>query len=150
MTIESDCGNYVHGWMPTPNSESFLHLLSRMDQRYLLYKISNETVIDGESTAGAILELVKDCAEGECIELSDWDLEQITDACHHHSDERDLVEAVLDAIIYTSLRRELQADTYSLYSSVVKDYPTNAKKIVEVFYNCIRPVLKALEVQDGK
>lgn len=27
MSIESDCGKYSYGWYPTPDSESFLHLL---------------------------------------------------------------------------------------------------------------------------
>ena len=147
LSIESDCGNYVHGWLPTPDSESFIQLLARMDQGYLLYKISNESVIDGDATAAAVLELVKEYAECECIDLDKWDLEQISDACHHHNDERDLVAAVLDAVISTPLRKALETDTYDLYSAVVKDYPTNAKKITEVFADCIRPVVKTLEVQ---
>ena len=48
LSIESDCGNYVYGWVPTPNSESFLHLLSRLNEDYLLSKISDATVIDGK------------------------------------------------------------------------------------------------------
>ena len=146
LSIESDCGNYLYGWTPTPDSESFLHLLARMDSDYLLYKISNESVIDSDATAAGMLELIKEVADTECVELDEWDLQQIEDACYHHGDERDLVDAVLDAVIPTEVRKALDRDTYSLYSSVRKDYPAGAKKIAEIFKNCIRPVIKQIEV----
>lgn len=147
LSIESDCGNYVYGWTPTPDSESFLHLLARIDAEYLRYKISDTTVIVGDATAANMLELIKDIADAECVELDEWDLQQISDACHHHNDERDLVDAVLEAVISTEVRKALERDTYSLYSSIEKDYPANAKKISEVFQNCIRPTLKALDAK---
>lgn len=148
LSIESDCGNYVYGWTPTPNSESFLHLLGRMDAEYLRYKISDTTVIDGDATATKMLELIKEIADMECVKLDEWDLQQISDACHHNNDERDLVDAVLDAVIPTAVRKALERDTYNLYSAVTKDYPANAKKISEVFQNCIRPYIKSMEERE--
>jgi len=147
LSIESDCGNYVYGWTPTPNSESFLHLLARMDMDYLLRKISSESVIDGKATAAEILELVKETAVTELVALDEWDLQQISDACYHHNDERDLVDAVLDAVIPTAVRKALERDSYNLYGAVVKDFPAGAKKIAEVFRNCIRPTIKKLEAE---
>lgn len=147
MSIESDCGNYVHGWTPTPEHESFLKLLARMDGDYLLYKISNQTVIDGDETCKAVMEMVKDIAESELVELDDFDLDEIKDACYHHNDERELVEAVLDASLPISVYTALERNTYELCGCVVKDYPTNAKKIVSVFVSCIRPKIK--EIIDG-
>lgn len=145
MSIESDCGNYLYGWAPTPNSESFLQLLARMDAEYLLGKISQTTVIDGTATAEEMLKLIKEVAYVKCIELDEFDLQQITDACYHHRDERDLVDAVLDAVIPTEVRNALEIDTYCMYSAVEKDYPAGAKKITEVFKNCIRPFIKSME-----
>ena len=145
LSIESDCGNYVYGWTPTPERESFLHLLSRMDTEYLLYKISDRTVIDADATAAEMLELIKEVADSECVELEDWDLQQIKDACYHHNYECDLVDAVMDAVIPTVVRKAVEQDTYALYSSVQKDFPACAKKIAEVFKNCIRPFIKSME-----
>lgn len=145
LSIESDCGNYLYGWTPTPESESFLHLLSRMDTEYLLYKISDRTIIDADATAAGMLELIKEVADSECVELEDWDIQQIKDACYHHNDERDLVDAVMDAVIPTIIRKTIEQDTYALYSSVQKDFPAGAKKIAEVFGNCIRPHIKSME-----
>lgn len=146
LAVESDCGNFTYGWVPTPNSETFLQLLARMGEDYLLSKISNKSVIDGDATAEEMQELVKEFSECEHIYLSNWDMEQIADACYHHSDERDLVEAELDTVVSFDLRKALESDTYYLYSAVAKDYPAGAKKIVEVFANYIKPVLKTLEV----
>ena len=148
MSIESDCGNYVHGWVPTPDHESFLKLLARMDGDYLLYKISNQTVIDGDETWKEVEEMVKDIAEGELEDVEDFAWEEIKDACYHHNDERELVEAVLDASIPSAVYKALERETYELYGCVVKDYPANAKKIVSVFISCIKPKIK--EIIDGK
>lgn len=148
MAIESDCGNYTYGWVRTPKSESFLQLLARMDTDYLLGKISRETVIDGDATADALLEFIKECAEGECIDLNEEDLESIRDACYHHDNVRDLVDNVLDEVISTELRKSLEYDTDYIYGCVVMDYPASAKKIAEVFGNCIKPKIK--EIIQGK
>ena len=148
MAIESDCGNYTYGWVRTPKSESFLQLLARMDPDYLLDKISRQTVIDGDATAAEFKEFIQECAEGECIELSESEWERIHDACYHHDTVRDVVEAVLDEITSTELRKALEYDSYYLWSNVVMDYPAGAKKIAEVFGNCIKPKIK--EIISGK
>lgn len=144
MSIESDCGNYTHGWVPTPKTESFLQLLARMGADYLLGKISRETVIDRDATAANFKDFIQECAEGELIELSEDELEGIHDACYHHDNVRDLVDNVLDEVISSELRKALEYDSYFLWSHVTMDYPAGAKKIVEVFQNCIRPKIKEL------
>ena len=50
LHITSDCGEYAHGWIPTPERESFLKLMSRVNGDYLLGKISDDTVVDGDAT----------------------------------------------------------------------------------------------------
>lgn len=144
MSIESDCGNYTHGWTPTPKTESFLKLLARMDPDYLLGKISRETVIDGDATAANFKEFIQECAEGEGIELSEDEWERINDACYNHDTVRDLVDNVLDEVISTELRKSLEYDSYYLWSNVAMDYPAGAKKIAEVFGSCIKPKIKEI------
>lgn len=148
LSIESDCGNYVYGWVPTPNSESFLHLLARLNEDYLLSKISDPTVIDRKATAAEILEMVKEIADAKCIELDEWEQEQISDACYRQNNERDLVDAVLDAVISTEVRKALELDIYNLYASVTKTYPANAKRISKIFHKHIRPVIRSMEIRE--
>lgn len=142
MSIESDCGNYVYGWVPTPKSESFLQLLARMDKDYLLDKISSESVVDGDATWEAIEAVIVDAAhwEGEELDFSTW--EAIKAACRESDDDREIVDALKGALLPTDLFEKLDYD--QTYGSIVHDYPASAKKIVEVFDTCIRPKIKNL------
>lgn len=143
MSIESDCGNYMYGWPPTPNSETFLHLLARMNKDYLLGKISSKSVVDGDVTWECVEEMLKDAAswEGEDLDLSTW--EDVKAACYHRHDDREIVDALKYALEPTDLFKKLDYD--QTYGSIVHDYPPNAKKIVEVFDACIRPQIRILE-----
>lgn len=147
ISIESDCGNYVYGWVPTPKSESFLQLLARMDKDYLLDKISSESVVDGDATWEAIEAVMVDAAyyEGEELDFSTW--EAIKAACRERNDDREIVDALKDALLPTDLFEKL--DYEQTYGSIVHDYPASAKKIVEVFDTCIRPNIKILAAQES-
>ena len=81
MSIESDCGNYSYGWCPTPKSESFLHLLCRIHSEYLLDKIAQRTVVNGEATWEEVKGLLEEVAEHEDIELDDVLWEELNGAC---------------------------------------------------------------------
>ena len=41
LYIDSDCGGFAYTWTPTPDTESFIKLLCRMNSGYLLGKISD-------------------------------------------------------------------------------------------------------------
>lgn len=57
MTIVSDCGNYGYKWVETPDSESFLKLVSRMDGGYLLNKLYGQpNILDFEKTKERLIE----------------------------------------------------------------------------------------------
>ena len=142
MTIESDCGNYTHGWVPTPKFETFLQLLARMDKDYLLYKISSESVVDGDATWESVEAMVQEAAawEGEDLDLSTW--EDVKAACYHRNDDREIVEALEEALRPTDLWNKM--DFEQRYGCIVHDYPANAKKIVEVFATCIQPKIREM------
>lgn len=140
MSIESDCGNYSHGWYPTPDSESFLKLLCRMDSDYLLCKLAERTVVDGDATWKALKDMIE--CEGEELEYFVWD--ELEAACYHQRSADDVYAAVCEALKCTPLENEI--DAYSIYGCVEMDYRPNAKKIVQVFLTAIVPVLKEIEV----
>ena len=58
LSITSDCGNYAYGWVPTHKSESFMHLMARLDSGYLLDKLASPCVINEEATFEAVKELI--------------------------------------------------------------------------------------------
>lgn len=59
LSITSDCGNYAYGWVPTHKSESFMHLMARLDSGYLLDKLASPCVINEEATFEAVKELME-------------------------------------------------------------------------------------------
>lgn len=144
LHIESDCGNYVHGWYPTPDTETFMKLCARFDYDYLIYKLSNRTVIDSESTWKAVKELVKETIEHSLFDnLDEYDWEQLESSCYHCHDQRDVIDGIFDVLQYTGLSGKIE--TEDLWGAIEMDYPANAKKIVSVFINHIQPFIKSME-----
>ena len=147
LQIESDCGNYIYGWVPTPDGESFMQLCTRFDSGYLLYKLSNQSVIDSANTWQAVKDLVSDIIEIESLDdLDEYDWDQLEAACYGNNDERDVVDSVISALDDTVLRDKY--DTYDIWNAIEKDYPTQAKKIVSVFISCIQPFIKKMLEED--
>lgn len=146
MYIESDCGNYFYGWVPTPKSESFLQLLARMDKDYLLGKISSTSVVDGDATLEAVKAMIFDVADPE-LEDKDLDLlpwAEIKAACYNNDDHQ--IVGRLEEVLENTNWGELE--WAHKYGCIVHDYPASAKKIVEVFDTCIRPSIKILAQED--
>lgn len=143
MSIESDCGNYSYGWCPTPNTESFLHLLCRLDYGYLREKLAQRTVVNGDETWKALKGMIE--CEGE--DLDDYIWQELEAACYHQRNADDVYASVSDALRYTPLENVIEV--YSIYECVEMDYHANAKKIVSVFLSAIVPVLRELEATDN-
>ena len=142
MLIMSDCGNYSYGWVPTPESESFIHLMDRLDDEYILEKLSSQTVIDVESTKKAVMEYIEDLADAFSVQLKEEDVCNLENACYQ-SDERDILDEIHGALLYTDL--DGKTDDYDLLCCIEKDYPAGAKKIVEVIMQYVIPKLRELE-----
>lgn len=142
LLITSDCGNYTYGWVPTPKSESFIELLCRMEPEYLLGKISDKTVVEQAATEKAILEYVKDLADTYDIELDEYDLGQIKEASHQRS-ERDVLDAVKDALLPTGL--DGKTDDYEILCCIEKIEPAGARAIVKIFETYIQPKIRAAQ-----
>lgn len=138
LTVLSDCGNYAYKWVPTPKSESFLHLMGRVEPGYLLDKISSRNTIDAEATRDALEELLKD--NGAYPETLDdpgqVDLSELDLACRQDTD-RDVYEAVTDAFEDTPMEG---TDPMDIWSRIEKDFPANAKKIAEIFGRHVAPL----------
>lgn len=147
MTIESDCGNYTHGWTPTPDHESFLKLCARFNKYYLLDKFASRTVLDHAATYKNVIEAVEEALEYKGIYLEQDDREEIyediKDACCSYGTEA-AVYAELDRVLddIDILRREFDFETKAGF--IETDYPHMAKKIVEVYDLHIKPVIKEL------
>lgn len=138
LNIESDCGNYSYGWTPTPKSESFVHLMSRVEYEYLLEKLAVRDVFDYEESKKQTIENI-------------WD---------YYGDNEHPVHSILSAIEYEECFFEIQSNEHDFYRTieselknhncmdifetiaVVKDYNAGAKRIVKIFCEVLQPILK--------
>lgn len=140
MTITSDCGSYAYGWTPTPNSESFMHLMARLDSGYLLDKLASRDVVNTEET----FEAVKDLMNSWGVDLEEFDMEEIKNCCNLDS-EREVHDALEKKFCGTSME---DCDDYDLWCCIQMDFTANAKKIVQVFIDYIKP--KCKEISDNE
>lgn len=114
LSITSDCGNY------------------------------SPCVINEEATFEAVKELMEawgvDFSETDRWGYPVFDMDEIKDCCYQ-SNERDVHDALERKFEGTSMET---CDDYDLWSCIQKDFTTNAKKIVQVFMEYIRPVCKKI------
>lgn len=134
LNIRSDCGDYSYGWCPTPDTESFLHLMSRLNDDYLIQKISSFSVVDGGRTAANLHEMLSEFVD------DDFDFEEVSELCEAYSNFDDTYNALTDALVDID-----EVSDYDIYQCIEMDYPPNAKKIVDVFIRHIKPKLIELD-----
>jgi len=141
MHITSDCGNYGYGWVPTPDVESFLLLLTRMDSEYLLGKIASEDTVDTEETYIKIKDHLEYVAYPDTLEEADVDVEDLQAACSY-SKQRDVVDSVMSAIRHSDIYDKV--GEFDLYEYVCMTFSASQKKIGEVFKKYIQPKIREL------
>lgn len=141
LLIESDCGNYTYGWVPTPNAESFVHLMSRVGYEYLLGKMAEKEYFDIDKSIEKTIKNIKDYfGEDDESEIPEYLFQEIRNI-------RDIYDVYdksefyrkCDEVIYRECE-ELSGDTFEIID-IFTDYTPNAKKIFEVFINYLQPLL---------
>lgn len=143
LSIESDCGNYSYGWFPTPRSESFLCLCARMNEDYLLRKISSESVVDSAETFRLMEELVSILSENYDIGMDylKYEMQAIHRICYSYNDPESVYQAIInDALEYSDLDDLYEPE--DIRERICCTYPANAKKIAEIFCNEVQPWIK--------
>ena len=143
LSIESDCGTYSNGWVPTPNHETFLHLCARFDEGYLLEKLDNRSVVDGKATFKSLMEHLEDY---DCIayeELTVRQLEYLENACCCNRTDRDCLDSIMNELDDTGFSGS--CSVYDIACCIETTYPEGTKKIVQIFKDYIQPELRKLE-----
>lgn len=137
LSIESDCGNFSYGWIPTP-TESFVHLMSRVDEEYLLCKIADRTDFDYEASKSRTIDNITSMYEDEPETLNNI-LEEV-----------EYKEAVSDMKYSDNdFYREMD-EILTDYGCMAKfetiicemDYTAQAKRIANIFCAVLQPILK--------
>lgn len=140
LHISSNCGNFVCNWTPTPQTESFIKLMSRVNEDYLLDKLSKLSVVDPEKTFSNIKEFMEGCRECCGIGKSNIDYGKIEDACYSGSKD-EVYNAVIGELEYALSCAPDCNGQYTIHNEIVMHYPVQAKKIAEIFIKYIKPYL---------
>lgn len=150
LSITSDCGNYAYGWVPTLHSESFMHLMARVDGGYLLDKISKRNIINGDETFNAVKQLINDYGidPSEANEYDEpiIDLSAIRECCDGDTGS-DVILALQNRFMDTPME---DCDVSDLWECICMDFTANSKKIAQIFIDYIRPKCKEISDKEGE
>ena len=145
LNIQSDAGDASYRWVATPEHESFLHLMARVNDDYLMNKLFRETVVDEEATKNALLEYLTEMdMDEDDINNAACALEYIFD---DYSVERNigLAQAIVEK---WNSDNDLCID--EAYSYVQTDFTAGEKRIVQIFADYIQPRIQELVREEEK
>ena len=132
LMITSDCGNYSYGWVATPEHESFLELMARINKDYLLHKLcGNPEIFDYEATKAHFYHYAD---EEEDKKKLDEIFEEIE--CKYIPD---CGEAFIELFEQENDGWWADAWEYPVYV-----YSASQKKIAQVFHESIQPEIRRL------
>lgn len=132
LLINSDCGEYGYKWCETPNSESFLELMARCDDGYMLDKLyGSPNIFNYEDTKSKIYKYFGE-EEGDREKL-----DKIFEEIEIYGDGVDSSSEFLRVFEDNN-----DNDFCDVWEYVEMDYPANALKIIEVFKNHIQPYIR--------
>lgn len=143
LSISSDCGFYGYKWCETPDTESFLELMARVDKDYMLLKLYGEPdVFDYEASKANIYEEL--VFEGGTLtkELLDEIFTEIeSDYGDYLYDAHSFMEAFkrIDKEYYEN---SFKCDYPNIYGALKYHYPTDILAVVDTFEDYIKPGLK--------
>lgn len=140
LNISSDCGNYGYKWPETPETESFLELMSRINSGYLLEKLYGAPdVFDYKRTKESIKgSFANTKEEEEKINAIFEELE--LDGTPETGTE--LLMRIENADVDDFFK-----DAY-LYEDIIYSYPARAVKICEIFQDSIQPAIARIREQE--
>ena len=140
LNIQSDAGNASYRWCATPERESFLHLMARIDDDYLINKLFEQTVVDIEATKRELREYLEnsDMDEGEIEDAMD----DFDNTLYSYDIERNISMAYR---VVEDWNNDNDLDIDMAYDLVQTDYTAGEKRIVQIFRDHVQPIIGMIE-----
>lgn len=133
LTIISDVGNYAYQWYATPASESFLELMTRIEDDYLLNKLCGiPTEFDYEATKSCFYDNAYDEIEKNWLDIIFQKIEEDDYTPESGEEFIELFEG------------ENNGSWEDIWKYLEYKYTLNQKKIVCVFKNHIQPAIRKM------
>ena len=139
LNVQSDAGNAAYRWVATPDSESFLHLMARIDDDYLINKLFAETVVDIEATKRELRKYL------EMADMDDGEIEDAMEGFDNALDDYDIgrnIGMAYRVVEEWNIDNDLDIDM--AYDLVQTDFTAGEKRIVQIFKDYIQPVIRQM------
>ena len=145
LNILSDCGNYAYKWMETPDSESFLELMARISDGYLLGKLcGSPSEFDFDATKENLYNIHKN--DEEAIEV----LDRIFEEMDYEPNTADDFLRMFDDNNYLDYENANYAYFSDTWEFPVMVYSAWQKRIVKIFAECIQPKIREILKEEGE
>lgn len=144
LNIQSDAGNAAYRWVATPDSESFLQLMARIDDDYLLNKLFEESVVDIEATKRELREWL------ESMDMDDGEIDDAMEDFDNKLDEDDIGRNISMAYrVVEDWNRENDLEIDMAFELVQTDFTAGEKRIVQIFADHVQPMIRELLKDDA-
>lgn len=144
LNIQSDAGNAAYRWVETPESESFLHLMARINDDYLLNKLFDESVVDIEATKCKIRGWLSD------MDMDEDDIEaamQELEAAFDDYDVRHNIGMAYRVVEDWNSDNDLGIDM--AFELVQTDFTAGEKRIVQIFSDFVQSKVEELAREEA-
>ena len=149
LNIQSDCGEAAYRWVATPKTESFLHLMARINDDYLINKLFDETSVDIDATLAEVREWLGIGEDEDYqLDLSDDEREEREEALKELKELFDewggnvSPETAGHILEEWNYDHDLELDC--VWERVVTDFEAGEKRIVKIFADYVQPKIREL------
>ncbi len=148
LNIQSDCGNAAYRWCETPDSESFLRLMARIDDDYLMNKLFKAEKVDVSATVAEVRERLgigedEDCQDDNLTDEEREDreeaLEELEGLLYDVSGSYAAVQNALD-----DWNDDHDFNLYCVWECAATDFTAMQKRIVEIFRDYVQPRIREI------
>ena len=133
LNINSDAGDYAYRW-GYDEDEEFMHLMSRIDKDYLLNKISDRSIFDDDKSKKENIKYLKQYGIPQGIVKNGKRLSEIVNEIN------DIEYGRSEEYFIREMEEIPEFDYESI--KVVKEYPTRAITITDIFEKYIQPKIR--------
>lgn len=153
LNIQSDCGDAAYRWCETPDSESFLHLMARIDDDYLINKLFKAEEVDVSATVAEVREWLGIGEDEDCQDdsLTDEEREEREEALEELERLLNDVSQSYGIVAKTLVdwNDDHDFDIDCIYECIVTDFTAWQKRIVEIFRDYVQPRIKEIVKEEA-
>lgn len=151
LNIQSDAEDGHYRWCATPESESFLHLMARIGDDYLLHKLyHDQQVVDTEATVDEVRDYLgigdDDWRDEELTDEEAEELESMVEDLEGLFEENGTMTQETAVNVLISWNDNLDDDRKldDIWERVCTDFTAGQKRVVQIFRDYVQPKIREM------